>query len=322
MQTITILGINGRIGQEVAKAFVAADWRVIGMGRGNRAKLKGVEFIEGDANYPEQTRRAVAEADVVFNGLNLPYDKWDKGRAEAILMNVLEALKGSGKTLLFPGNIYNFGEKQHLLMPDTPQRPARDKGRIRQRMEAKLAQAAAQDNLQVIILRLADFFAPGAEGSNFDLMIMSRLKSGILQYPGELSMGHSWAYLPDVGRAMVKIAKVRNTLPTFEILHYQGHFATGEQLIKAIQIVLPKRVKVKKVPMGLLKIFGWFVPVLREVVIMSYLWDIPHQLRDPKLKALLGEGFDTPFEEAVQKTALSYLPQEQRGTAKTRHSPA
>ena len=319
-QTIAILGINGRIGQEAATAFVAAGWRVIGMGRGNRAKLEGVEFVEGDIAFPEQTSRAVANADVVFNAINLPYDKWDKGRAEASLANVLKALRGSGKTLLFPGNIYNYAADQHMITPDTPQRPEKDKGEIRKRMEGMLAQASNADDIQVIILRLADFFAPGAEGTNFDMMMMLRLKSNILHYPGELSTGHSWAYLPDVGRALVKIAEARKSLPRFENLHYQGHFATGHQMIGAIQDVLPKPAKVKKVPMGLLKLIGWFVPFVREVVIMSYLWDEPHQLRDKKLAALLGAEFATPFRDAVHKTALSYLPAEQKPAAKARLS--
>ncbi len=309
MQTVTILGINGRIGQEVAKAFVASKWRVIGMGRGNRANLKGVEFVEGDVSFPEQTRVAIADADVVVNALNLPYDKWDKGRAEAQLAKVLEALKGSNKTLMFPGNIYNYGAKQHRLKPDTPQNPHRDKGEIRQRMEKQL-RIASEQGLQVVIIRLHDFFAPGAFQTSYDLMIMQRIKSGILQYGGDLQIGHGWAYLPDVGRAFVKIADVRGELPPFKNFHYAGHFATGHQTIAAIQSALPTLAKVKPVPWGLLKMIGIFVPILREVINMQYLWDQPHRLEDNELDVLLGADFKTPYGEAVAATVRSYLPEE------------
>ncbi len=310
MQTVTILGINGRIGQEVAKAFVGAHWRVIGMGRGNRAKLAGVEFFEGDANFPEQTQAAIADADVVVNALNLPYDKWDKGRAEDNLDKVLQALKGSGKTLMFPGNIYNYAEKQHQIRPDTPQNPPRDKGEIRQRMERQLQQAVQGGNIQVIIVRMADFFAPYAVETNFDLAILQRIKSNIVQYPFDLSTGHSWAYLPDVGRAFVKIAERRGDFPAFKSFHYSGHFATGHQTVAIIQDALPKRAKIKPVPFGLLSLIGIFVPILREVIKMNYLWKEPHQLVDPELDALLGANFKTPFDEAVAITVRSYLPHE------------
>lgn len=309
MQTVTILGINGRIGQEVAKAFVDANWRVIGMGRGNRAKLQGVEFFEGDANFPEQTQSAIADADVVVNALNLPYDKWGKGRAEDNLDKVLQALKGSGKTLMFPGNIYNYGEKQHRLTPDAPQNPYGEKGEIRQRMEKKLL-AASENGLQVVIIRLHDFFVPGGFQTPYDLMIMQRIKSGVLQYGGDLSVGHGWAYLPDVGRAFVKIAEVRADLPLFKNFHYSGHFATGHQTIAAVQSALPTQAAVKPVPWGMLKFIGIFVPILREVIKMKYLWDEPHRLEDTELDALLGDNFKTPYSEAVAATVRTYLPEE------------
>lgn len=307
MAKVTILGINGRIGQEVAKAFVAAGWQVTGMGRGNRARLAGVNFIEGDAGRQADVRAAIAGADVVVNALNLPYDKWDKGRAEAQLANVLAALKGSGVTLMFPGNIYNFGADQTVLKPETRFRPEKDKGKIRVRMEQQL-EAASRDGLQVIILRTADFYAPGATQSNFDLALMARIKSNVLQYPGKLEISHSWAYLPDVGRAYVKLADVRRSLGRFERFHFRGHFATGHEMIEAVQKALPHRTTVTMVPWGLLRVLGLFMPIIREVIKMNYLWAVPHRLEDKRLDEILGADFDTPFEEAVMRTTLSYLP--------------
>ncbi len=307
-QTIAILGINGRIGQETARAFVAANWRVIGMGRSNRAGLAGVEFMEGDVDRPEQMARAIAGADVVFNALNLPYHKWENGRAEAQLAKVLSAMKGSGKTLIFPGNIYNYAEHQHLITPDTPQRPPREKGEIRKRMEGLLAEASQNDDIQVLILRLGDFFAPGAKGTMFDLVMLGRLKSGIVQFPAELSIAHSWAYLPDAARALVKIAEERAQLPKFENFHFAGHFVTGQRMVDAIGATLRTPVRIKQIPWKLLGFLGLFIPLLRETMKMRYLWNQPHRMQDSRLDDLLGPDFDTPFEEAVAATVRSYVP--------------
>lgn len=312
MSKVTIFGINGRIGQEVAKAFVAAGWEVAGMGREDRVHLNGVQFVKGDAGNPADIRRAAEGADVVVNALNLPYDKWDKGRAEAQLESVLAGLKGCGATLMFPGNIYNFAAEQVVLTPDTPFRPEKDKGEIRVRME-KMLERASEKGMQVIILRTADFYAPFATQSNFDLALMARIKSDVLQYPGRLDVGHSWAYLPDVGRAYVRLADVRRSLGRFERFHFQGHFASGHEMVAAVQQALPRRAKVTTVPWGLLRVIGLFVPVVREVVKMNYLWGVPHQLKDERLRAILGPDFDTPFEEAVMRTTRSYLPQAEAG---------
>lgn len=316
-QTVSILGINGRFGQESAKAFVAAGWRVIGMGRDNRAQLEGVQFMKGDANDPAQLRAAVADADVVVNGLNLPYDKWENGRAEAQLERVLGVLKGTGKTLMFPGNIYNYGAKQHVISPDTPQQPEKEKGRIRKRMEEQL-QRASGEGLQVLIVRLADFFAPHAVQTNFDLMLLRRIRSGVIQYVGDLSRKHSWAYLPDVGRVFVALAEKRHAFARFRTFHYSGHFVSGHEMIGAIQAALPVRARVKPFPLGMLRVVGMFVPIVRAVMEMIYLWEEPHQLVDPELDTLLGAGFKTPFGEAVRKTVTSYLPEKGRMAVRSR----
>lgn len=307
MSKVTVLGLNGRIGQEVAKAFVNAGWEVRGMGRTDKVHLAGVEFVTGDAGTPADVRRASEGADVVVNALNLPYDQWDKGRAEAQLASVLEGLDGSQATLMFPGNIYNYAADQVMLTPDLPQRPEKNKGAIRVRQEQML-KAASDRGLQVIILRSADFYAPGATGSMFDLAMLARIKSNILQYPGDPAIGHSWAYLPDLGRAYVKLADVRRSLGRFERFHFAGHYATGHEMMAAIQRVLPQRAKQTRVPWNLLRVIGIFVPVIREVIKMNYLWAVPHRLRDDRLNDILGPDFNTPFEEAVTRTARSYLP--------------
>lgn len=308
--TVTVLGFNGRVGQAVARAFVAAGWNVLGMGRHNSAGLTGVTFIHGDASKPEDVRLATKDADVVVNALNPKYDKWDKGRYEALTVSVIEGLKGSGKTMLYVGNIYNYGADVTELTPDTPQIPAQDKGAIRVRIEKMLRDAAARGDFRLHIVRAPDFYGPGASETYFDLAILSRLKSGIILYPGTLSKGHSWAYLPDLGRAFVKVAEAGDSLGQYENFHFAGHFASGTRMIELVRKELPQEMKVKIMPWGMMRVLGLFMPVMRELVKMRYLWEVPHRLVDPRLDTILGADFGTPIEEAVRLTVQSYLPAE------------
>jgi hypothetical protein len=48
---------------------------------------------------------------------------------------------------------------------------------------------------------------------------------------------------------------------------------------------------------------------MREVAKMGYLWDHPMELVDPRLDAILGEGFATLFETAVATSIADLLPQ-------------
>jgi hypothetical protein len=40
---------------------------------------------------------------------------------------------------------------------------------------------------------------------------------------------------------------------------------------------------------------------------MRYIWQNPMELRDERLEEILGEGFNTPFEQAVAAAAAPYL---------------
>ncbi|MCB9992289.1 MAG: NAD-dependent epimerase/dehydratase family protein [Hyphomicrobiaceae bacterium] len=309
---VTVLGINGRIGQEVAKAFAAAGYRTSGMGREDRVHIPGVRFVKGDAASAGDIRRATADADVVVNALNLPYDKWGEGRFEAQLQTVLDALKGSGKFLMFPGNIYNYAARDHVLTPQTPFHPEKDKGEIRVRMEKMLQDAAARGDVRMCIIRSGDFFAPHASGSMFDLALMRRKKDRVFELPTSMEMKHTWAYLPDLARVYVRLAEMRDQLGAFETFHYRGHFVSADRLVDALQASVATPWKIGFVPWGMLRVIGWFTPVVREVVKMSYLFRTPHELSDPRLDAILGPDFNTPFDDAVAATVRSYLEDQPR----------
>jgi nucleoside-diphosphate-sugar epimerase len=307
---VTILGINGHIGQFAARAFAAAGWEVVGMGRSNKHPIAGVQFVNGDAESVDDMRRAIGDADVVVNALNLPYDKWFGGAMEAQTERVIEAVGTTGKTLIYPGNIYNFAASLRDVTPDAPQHPERPRGEIRVRCEAMLQAAAGRGDMQVIIVRAGDFFAPGMTGDWFDQAILAQ--KGKVAAPSAPSLGHSWAYLPDLGRAFEKLAWHRGELAQFENFHFAGHFVTSGELVAAVQKAAPVPLKVIGFPWALLGVIGLFNPVMREVGKMHYLWQNPMRLRDDRLDAILGPDFATPYPQAIAATVAPFFPAERK----------
>ncbi len=305
---VVILGVNGHIGKAAAQAFVAAGWDVTGMARTDRHRLAGVRFVRGDSDSVADMRRAIGDAEVVVNALNMPYASWDKGRKEAQMARVLEAMGTSGRTMLFPGNIYNYSASDRLVTPDLPQRPQTPRGEIRMRIEQMYEAAAARGDLQVIILRAGDFFSPDCDGDWFEYALLREADKGRIATMGLPGIGHSWAYLPDLARAFEALASLRTSLDAFETFHFAGHFVTGEEMGAAIAKAAPLPMKLSRFPLWLLKIAGLFDPMLREVSKMDYLWRNTMELRDDRLDALLGRDFGTPFEQAVAATVTRFFP--------------
>lgn len=306
---VTVLGINGHIGHHAAQAFQQAGFAVSGFGRANRLPIAGVNFLQGDAASLDDLRSAIAEADIVVNALNLPYDKWDKGRAEAQLATVIAAMGDSGKTLMFPGNIYNYAATDRRITPSMPQRPQTPRGAIRVRQEEMLASASRAGKFQTIILRAGDFYAPGNVGDWYDQAIMMEARKGKIYHMADLKVGHAWAYLPDLGRAFAAVAERRDSLGAFQTFHFAGHYVTHGALMDAIVKAAPVPLKVAQLPWLVLQAMGLGNGVLREIVKMRYLWNNSMELVDPALDALLGKDFSTPFEVAVASTIHPFFSQ-------------
>jgi len=316
MATVLILGANGRVGRETAKAFLAAGWTVrafVRPGRGDGVP-RGATLIEGDALSAEDLAAAAEGAQVIFNGLNQPYTKWRRdARRQADA--VLEAARRARATHLFPGNVYNYGEGMPARVDaSTPYRPTTAKGRIRVEMEEHFRRAAG-NGVQTLILRAGDFYGGTGTGSWFDLVVAKDAGKGKVTYPGPLEMVHSWAYLPDLARAFVVLAEKRGTLGRFEDFRFSGHSVTGRELIAAVEKARGTPMKTASLPWWTLRIGSLVSRQWSEVLEMSYLWRVPHALTDDRFEDILASSEATPFEDAVAR-ALADLGIATRETGK------
>lgn len=303
-RSITILGLNGHIGQAAARAFVAAGWRVTGMARENRMPIPGVTFVRGDATSVEDMRRAIGDDTIVLNALNLPYDKWDGGRAEAQIGRVLAAMGNMGRLLLFPGNIYNYAGSLTSIMPESPQEPQTPRGAIRVRMEQMIAAATQRGDIRAIILRAGDFYGPGNHGADlFSQMLLREIDKGRVALHPDHGVGHAWACLPDLARAFVVLAEKPEAFEPFARFHFAGHFLTSADLFEVFQSLADRPLRKVPLPWTMLSAMGLVMPVMREIVKMRYLWENPMQLVDSRLGGILGPDFGTPAPLAIAETA-------------------
>ncbi len=251
-------------------------------------------------------RRAVAGSDVVLHGLNLPYPDWDPGMIE-LTERVPDAVEEAGATLLFPGNLYGLGaDFSAPLAEDAPRdTPAPRKGAVRNKLEDAI-EARTRRGLRAIVLRAGDFFGGVGEAWMYHLTDSAR-KGGAIQYGGSLDVPHSWAYLPDLGRTFVRLAERRDALEPMAVFHFEGHVVDGHGFVDAVRAALgdPSR-RVRSFPWMWLHLARPFVPMVRELFEMRYLWDQPVRMDGSKLRGLLGDALPhTPFSEAVATTLRS-----------------
>ncbi len=305
-----VIGATGGVGGATAKALLAKGWRVRAMhrdpakARSGRA-LPGVEWVAGDAMSRNDVVAAAQGAQVIVHGANPPgYKNW-RGLAIPMLANTIEAALVTGARILFPGNVYNFGPDAGTLIGESaPQNPVTRKGKIRVEME-KMLQAAAELGVRSVVLRAGDFLGAGAPSSWFQtVMVKPGKRVRGLAYPGERSVGHAWAYLPDLGETFAQLAEREQELGDFETFHFDGQWLEqGGEIADAVaQAVGAERVPLRSFPWVAVYALSPFVELFRELIEMRYLWKRPLRLDNAKLVAFLGGEPHTHLDEAVRAT--------------------
>jgi nucleoside-diphosphate-sugar epimerase len=299
---ILVLGAAGRLGYAAAEAFRDAGWKVGSLLRpGTAARAPtGTELIEVHALDHTAVADAAHGADVVLHALNPQLTEWRRF-ALPLAYSAINAAETAGATLLFPGNLYNYGKHLPPIIDEsTPMRPSSRKGGLRVAIEERMAEASER-GMRAIILRAGDFFG-GGRGSWFDLVLAKEIGRGRLVYPGPLDLAHEWAYLPDLVTAQVRLAGIRDRLGSFETFGFPGHAVTGRELTTAIARAAHRRLKVNEMSWWLVHLLRPIVPLCRELSEIAYLWHEPHRIDGRKLETAIGEVPRTPLDLAVMRT--------------------
>ena len=310
-KTALVLGATGGIGGAVAQGLALRGWRIRALNRNAAEAARrqpDFDWFQGDAMQADDVLKAAQGADVIVHAVNPPgYRNWGKV-VLPMLDNTIAAAKAVGARIVLPGTVYNFGPDVFpIVTEDSAQRPKTRKGAIRVQMERRLRAAAEQGDSSVIIVRAGDFFGGARANSWFSQAMVTPGKPiTSMTYPGKRGVGHQWAYLPDVAETMIRLIEEGDELPAFAVYHMRGHWdGDGRQMIEAVQRVVGHKVKVKSFPWWIVPLASPFVTFMRELREMSYLWDVPLEMRNDRLVAVLGEEPHTPIDEAVRASLVS-----------------
>jgi nucleoside-diphosphate-sugar epimerase len=303
---IAILGANGRVAHEVAKSFLAHGHDVVAVTRNGRCEgLDGkVEFRAADAMSEAELVAATAGVDLIFNGLNPPYDQWAK-KVMPMARNVMAAAKAHGVPHLFIGNVYNYGHAIPVNAgPETRQVAETRKGKIRIEMEEMFEDEARRNGVKTVILRAGDFYGTSGTGSWFDLFMIKGVDKGTFTWPGRSDIPHAFAYLPDLGNAFVALAEKMDTLPVFDVFTFEGHTLSGNAFKRCVEKATGRKMKLGAAPWWMFRLISPFYGMAREVLEMRYLWNTAHSLGSEKLRALVGDLYVTPADVAIRQALI------------------
>jgi len=304
--TRTILGAGGPIGDELAKLLAASHTPFRLVGRKPKSIAGGAAFA-ADLSDREQTVQAVAGSQVAYLLVGLTYDlKVWQDLWPRIMANTIEACKRAQAALLFFDNVYMYGRVDGPMTEDTPYAPCSKKGEIRARIATALMTEVKAGRLRAMIARSADFYGPHTQHGVPNVLVFEAFaRSAKASWLVNATVPHSFTFTPDAARGVAMLAERDSAWNQVWHLPTAPNPPTGVEFITmaAKEFGVPPKYRVLSRPM--LRVAGWFNPLVRESYEMLYQNDSPYLFDSSKFAKEFGFP-GTPYAEGIRIAAASY----------------
>jgi nucleoside-diphosphate-sugar epimerase len=306
MGLTTILGIGGTIGYGLAR-ILAAEKRQFRLVARNPRPMAGAEVVAADLANREQTLRAVAGSEVVHLVAGLKYDTtvW-RELWPLIMANTIEACKLAGAKLIFLDNPYMYGRMTGSMTEESPYNPCSKKGEVRAQIATMLMSEVKAGALQATIARAPGFYGPETPNGMPNVLVFGPFaKHSKASWPVNADFPHSQIYTPDASRGMAMLADCASAWNQVWHLPTAPDPPTGRQFMTAAAKELGVAPKFRVLSRPMLKVAGWFNPLVGEMYEMLYPYDAPYLFDSSKFAREFGFA-GTPYAEGIRVTAASH----------------
>jgi nucleoside-diphosphate-sugar epimerase len=304
---ITILGAGGSIGNELARVLAAGKQQFRLVGRNPLALPGASETVTADLTDRDQTVRSVAGSTLVYLVAGLPYDHvvWQE-MWPRIMGNAIEACKRSGARLVFFDNVYMYGRVSGPMTEETPFNPCSKKGDVRARIATTLIDAWKSGALGGLIARSADFYGPDASNGVPNLLVFDSLARGKkASWLVNARVPHSLTFAPDAALGLARLAERSTAWNQTWHLPTAGNPPTGEEFVALAAKELGVAPKLRVLGRPMVRLAGWFKPLVAESYEMLYQSDSPYLFDSGKFAREFGFA-GTPYPDAIRATAASF----------------
>ena len=304
---ITILGAGGAIGNELAKLLAAKNQPFRLVGRKPKATPGASETVAADLTDKDQTVRAVAGSDVVHLLVGLKYDRsvW-QDMWPRIMSNTIEACKRAGARLIFFDNVYMYGKVDGPMTEETPFNPCSRKGEIRAKIATMLIDEWRSGALIAMIARSADFYGPDVPNAVPNLLVFQPLaRQRKASWLVNDAVPHSFTYTPDAARSLTQLVERPTAWNQTWHVPTAPDALTGKEFVALAARELGVMPRHRVLSRPVLRIAGWFDPLVAESYEMLYQSDRPYLFDSSKFAGEFGFG-GTPYAEGIRSTAASF----------------
>lgn len=300
----TILGSGGAIGIELAKALKEYTSEIRLVSRNPQKVNETDELVPADLLNSAEVRKAIQGSAVVYVTVGFTYSAkiWEESWPKFIRA-VIAACEEFNAKLVFFDNIYMY-DPNHLngMTEETPVNPSSKKGKIRAKLAQMIMDEVKAGKLTALIARSADFYGPGIKNSSMlNETVIKPLSSGKkANLMGGAGFKHSYTFTPDAGKATALLGNTDDAWNQVWHLPTAANPLTGKEWVEQIAKELGVEPKFQRVPRWLVRMIGLFVPIMKEMVEMTYQYDRDYDFSSLKFEKRFGIK-PTPYLDGIKE---------------------
>jgi nucleoside-diphosphate-sugar epimerase len=307
IQKAAIFGAAGAIGPAVAAELErrGIPFRVVGRTRAKLEKsfgnLKHAEIFDADLADLRSASAAARGVDTIIYTVGLPYPAHHL-LPDMMRTTVEAAVAMEVRRLVLVSSVYAYGVPRTSRVAEThPRQPDTRKGQFRKEQEDIALEARKKGAIESLLVRLPDFYGPGADNSLANPIFHAALAGKTANWIGPVNPPHEFVYVPDSGPMVVDLASCAECYG--EAWNFAGPTEINTMdFITRIYRAVGRSPKYRTVGRGLLKMMGWFSPLYKELPEMLYLQETPVILDDSKLRAKFPDVRKTSYDDGIAQT--------------------
>lgn len=264
----TILGANGQIGQELAKALYQHHTKNIRLVSRQPQKIHDSDVLHPtDLMDAVATDTAVAGSDIVYFTAGLPMDSqlWEE-RFPVMMQNVINACKKHQCKLVFFDNTYMYPKTATPQTEQTPFAPVGRKSKVRAQIAKMVLAEMQQGTLDAMICRAPEFYGPDNTQSITNTLIFDNIKAGKkAKVPVSDSSKRTLIWTPDASRAMALLGNTPDAyqqtwhLPCAAPISYQD-------LLEIVESEQQQPITYQVIKLWMFKLTSWFNQPVKELL--------------------------------------------------------
>ena len=306
MEKVAVFGAAGPIGRYAGMELDrrGIPFRAVGRTAGKLSDIFGkmahAEVVAADLSDAGGARQAAHGVDTIIYTVGVAYTNFQLHPQMMRVTVDAAAAAGVQRVVLVTG-VYSYGIPQTKKVAEThPRAPVSVKGQLRKEQEDILLAAGDRGLFKTMIVRLPDFYGPYTY-SIASHIFEAALAGKTANWLGPIAPLHEFVFVPDTGPVIADLAARDDCYG--EAWNFAG---PGEisalAFIQKIYQAAGREPKFRSAGRTLLRMLGWFNPLMRELPEMLYLQETPVLLDDEKLLRKLGQVHKTSYDEGIRLT--------------------